>query len=221
MNFWDMGVLMRTNFSARMRGAVSAVSLTVLFSTSAVVGTVVGLTLPASAQTLTADQTSSLSTSLTAAINAANGNATAIEAAIAQAVEGAIATYGPGAAASITSAVLTIAEQAGATPAQIGNGLGQAAVAENSTNPAAAGAIATTTGAEGKGNEVTAFDSSTTGAGLTNLAALANNASGTAVGSTNAGGVGGAGGAGGGTTGGAGNGGGGGGGCLNPSCTAL
>src|ERR1700722_13791163 len=93
---WEMGVFMNSTFVTRLRGGISAVSLAVLVSASGVLGTLAGLS-PAYAQTaLTADQASSIQTSLTASIQAAGNNPTAVEAAISQALQTAISTYGAG-----------------------------------------------------------------------------------------------------------------------------
>jgi len=212
---------MNSTFVTRLRGGISAVSLAVLFSASGVLGTMAGLS-PAYAQTaLTADQASSIQTSLTASIQAAGNNPTAVEAAISQALQTAISTYGAGATASITNVVLTTSEADGVAPGQIGTGLAQAAVAVSASSPVAAATIATTVGTEGRGGEVASFSATASSSGSVSLASAASGASGTAAitgAITNAGGITGAGTGGGAVGGGAA---GGGGGCLNPSCTAL
>lgn len=196
-------------------GASSLVLSAALMSATAGVLSVAMVSPAFAAISLTTSETSSLQTSLTASIKAANGDPAAIEAAIAQAVENAITTYGPDAAGSITSAVLTIAESAGATGAEIGTGLAQASASEAPNNLAAASAIASTLSNEGKSTEVAAYETTADGLGYSNLASIAG-ASPSTLGETG-GNVGGS----------SGNGftnsgsGGSGGGCLNPSCTSL
>jgi hypothetical protein len=122
---------------------------------------------------LTSTETASLQTSLTAAIQAANGDKAAIEAAIAKAMQDALATYGSDAAGSIASAIISIAEAAGATEAEIGDGLGQASAAIAPTDLTAANAIASTVANEGKSGEVTAYAETVRRLGLESLALLA------------------------------------------------
>jgi len=154
---------------------------------------------------------------LVKSLQSGNGNCTAIEAAIAQAVEYGISQYGSGAAASITSAIIDYAEQAGISPNVIGTGLGQAAAHIAAANASAALAIATTVANEGMPCEVWAFQSTAASLGYSGVASTAG-CTPTPTGETGGGG-------GGGLTGGGGfppgGGGGGGGGCLNPSCTKM
>jgi hypothetical protein len=160
-----------------------------------------------------------LSQMLAKALQSANGNCTAVETAIAQAVEYGIAQYGSGATAAITSAIMNYAEHAGISPNVIGAGLAEAAAKIAATNASAASAIASTVANEGLPCEVWAFQSTAASLGYSNGASTAGCAP-TPTGET------GGGGGGGGLTGGGGGfppggGGGGGGGCLNPSCTKL
>src|ERR1700749_1042399 len=102
-----------------VRAGASSVGLSAaLLSASVGVGGIATISPAFAAIALTTTQTASLPASLAAAIQAANGDPAAIEAAISQAVQNAIAVYGPGAAGSITSVVLTTAESAGATNAE-------------------------------------------------------------------------------------------------------
>ncbi len=122
---------MKISKALRLNASVSATVLSAMLGMSAVGGTLVLTSTAAYAQTaLTADQTSAIQTSLAAAITAANGDPAAIEAAISTAIQNAITTYGSGAAASITSAVLTDAEADGATQSEIGTGVADAAAAD-------------------------------------------------------------------------------------------
>ena len=204
-----------------MKSSLSAAIFTAALGLTPAVGALVFVSTPAMAQAvLSATQISTLQASLAAAIAAANGDSLAITAAVSQAVKTAILEYGPGAAGSITSAVITSAERAGAPLDLIGIGLAQAAA----SNAVAADAIATTVANEGKPAEIAAFQTAALSLGYPKLASIAGNGA-TPTGET--GGI-----AGGGlTAGGAANGlaggftgggaGGGGGGCLNPSCTSL
>jgi len=92
---------------------------------------------------------------------AANGDCTAVESAIAQAVQYGIAQYGSGAAAQITSATIVYAEQEGISPSVIGVGLALAAADESPTNAAVAATIASTVANQGLPCEVMAFQSAT------------------------------------------------------------
>jgi hypothetical protein len=175
---------------------------------------------PAFAATvLSVDATSSLTASLTAAIQAAHGNPSAIEAAISDAVQNAIALYGADAAASITSAVMSISESAGATGEEIGVGLGNASASIAGTKPGAANAIAATLANEGKAGEISAFQTVTSSQGYSNLASIAGGSPGATgeFGGNSGGGL--SGNSGSNFTGGGS--GGSGGGCLNESCTSL
>ncbi len=200
----------------RLGSHLSAAILAVTLSVPVAVGAIALVSTPAFAQTaLTGVQISAIQTSLTAALQAAHGDRVAIEAAISQAVQNAIALYGTDATAAITSAIMSMAEQAGVSQDAIGAGLAQAAAAESATNVAAATAIARTVANEGKSGEILAFQARATSLGYANLASIAGSGA-TPTGETGSGGGGGL--AGGSFGGGAG---GGGGGCLNPSCTAL
>lgn len=194
----------------------ASVSATVLCAVLGMGGALVLTSTAAYAQTtLTAGQLSAIQTSLASAIAAANGDPTLTETAISNAIQNAIAAYGSGAAGAITAAVLTDAEADGASQSVIGTGVAEAAAAESPTNATAASAIATTVANEGKSGEVTAFETTSTSLGYSNLASLAGGTPSPTGGTT-----------GGSLTGNAGNGftsggGSGGGGCLNPSCTSL
>ncbi len=208
---------MRSSIWKSVRSTASSLVLSAaLVSATVSVATVATISPAVAAISLTTSQTASLQTSLTAAILAANGNQAAIEAAIAQATENAIAMYGLDAAGSIASAVLSIAESAGATGTEIGDALGQASAFEASTSITAANAIASTIANEGKSDEVAAYETTATSLGYSSLASIAGGTP-APVGESGGGGLGGIGGSGF-TSGGAG---GGGGGCLNPSCTSL
>jgi hypothetical protein len=212
--------------SLRLGTNVSAAVLSAVLGMSAATGTLVLTSTPAYAQTtLDSTQLSAIQTSLTTALQTANGNSVAIEAAISTALQNAISLYGSGATSSITSAIMSYAEQAGIPPDEIGAGLAQGAAVESATNVSVASTIASTVANEGKSGEILAFQSTATSLGYSNLASIAGSSP-TATGTT--GGL-----AGGGLTGGGnlgnsfsggfsgGGGGGGGGGCLNPSCTKL
>ncbi|MEJ0027278.1 MAG: hypothetical protein WDN01_14735 [Rhizomicrobium sp.] len=194
-------------------GAASLALSAALVSSSVGVAEFAMMTPAFAAVSLTVEQTSSLQTSLTAAIQAANGDPAAIEAAISKSVQDAIATYGTDAAASITSAVLTIAESAGATASEIGAGLGQASAAIAPTSTTAASAIASTLANEGKTDEVASYQSTTTSLGYSNLASVAGKTPSTSETGGNLNGISGGRNLAGGTPSG--------GGCLNPSCTSL
>ncbi len=208
---------MKKSFLKSLRAGAASLALSVALVGSSVCVTEFAMIAPAFAATvLTTDQTTSIQTSLTAAIQAANGDPTAIELAISTAAQNALATYGYDAAASITSAILTIAESAGANSTEIGTGLGQASATVAATNTTAASAIASTLANEGKSDEVTAYQSTTTSLGYSSLASTAGGTPSTSQ-------------TGGNLSGGSNNGGntssngsgGSGGGCLNPSCTSL
>lgn len=171
---------------------------------------------PAVAQVvLGADQIAAIQASLRTALLAAKGDA-AVEAAIANAEQSAITLYGPTSASSVTSIVLSAAENASVGQCTIGRGLGAAAASLAPTNVTGASGVATTVANEGGTLERSCFQTATTSLGYANLASIAGGEP-TATGGT--GGVG-LGGLGGGFTGG-GVAGGGGGGCLNPSCTRI
>jgi hypothetical protein len=132
----------------------------------------VGIGLPlvvASAAPLTGASLSSAQVSLTDGIIAAKGNVQAIEAAIAQVVQNAVAGSGEEGASSISSAVIATAEKLKASPIEIGTGLGRASVAlarpacaGNGGTPVkdcaiAAGAIARAVADEGSIDEIVAY----------------------------------------------------------------
>ena len=210
----------------RLGASVSAAVLSAVLGMSAVTGALVLTSTPAYAQTaLDSTQLSAIQTSLTTALQAANGDSVAIQAAISTALQNAISLYGSGAAGAITSAIMSYAEQAGVSQSDIGSGLAQAAATLSATNVSAASVIASTVANEGKSGEVVAFQSTATSLGYSNLASIAGSGA-TPTGET--GGTAGGGLTGGGNLGNAfsggfsgGGGGGGGGGCLNPSCTKL
>ncbi|MEJ0041072.1 MAG: hypothetical protein WDM81_02050 [Rhizomicrobium sp.] len=205
---------MKKTFLKSLRAGATSLALSAALVSSSVGVAEYAMMTPAfAAISLTVEQTSTLQTSLTAAIQAANGDPAAIEAAISTAVQNAIATYGTDAAASITSAVLTIAESAGATATEIGTGLGQASAAIAPTSTTAASAIASTLANEGKSDEVVAYQSTTTLLGYSNLASVAGNTPSTGQTGGNVNGVNGGNNLAGGSPSG--------GGCLNPSCTSL
>ncbi len=164
---------------------------------------------------LTAEQTAALGDSLKSAITAAQGDSAAIAQAIVNSLTTAVATYGSGAAGSITSAIIDICEAAGISASVIGNAIAQAAAILSTTDTAAASAVASMVASEGNADEITAFATEATALGYANLALLANGPPVAALpgtpsskgapalfGSTS--------GSGGGTAG-----------CLNPSCTSL
>jgi hypothetical protein len=178
------------------------------------------------ASSITTSETSSLQSSLTAAIHAANGSSMAIENAISLKLQGATAANGADAAGSITSAIIAISEAAGASRVEIGAGLGQGAVAlaqpscrgENGNAlvdcQVAPAEISLVVANEADRSEVSAFSATVTSLGFPKLAILAGqsiaptaetggigngNVGGGFVGSTASGG----------------------GGCRNPSCTSL
>lgn len=219
----EMSLCGRLRFGA----AMPAAAFSALLGVSAMTGALMLVSPPAFAQsTLSLSQITAIKASLTSAIKAANGDKAAIEAAISQAVLNGLAQYGYDTTASITSAVLTAAEQAGVSDDLIGSGLAQAAVTVETTTSCTplspplqscadvAALIAKTVANEGRVAEVAAFQSTARALGQTQLASIAGSGS-TPTGET--------GGTGGGAGGGFGAGGvtGGGGGCLNPSCTAL
>jgi hypothetical protein len=128
-----------------------------------------GLPIAAGAAPLTAAAISSLQGSLTDVIHAAKGNVQATETAIKQAVQDGVAGSGEEGASSISSVVIAKAENLGASPAEIGTGLGQASVAlahpacgGNGGTPVkdcaiAAGAIARSVADEGNTDEILAY----------------------------------------------------------------
>ncbi|MGA7676567.1 MAG: hypothetical protein WCA78_16160 [Rhizomicrobium sp.] len=214
--------------SLRLGTNVSAAVLSAVLGMSAATGTLVLTSTPAYAQTtLDSTQLSAIQASLVSSLQSAHCNSVAVEAAISQAIQNAIAIYGRDATAAITSAIMSYAEQAGGCVSSdaIGGGLAMAAAVESATNVSVASTIASTVANEGKSGEILAFQSTATSLGYSNLASIAGSSP-TATGTT--GGL-----AGGGLTGGGnlgnsfsggfsgGGGGGGGGGCLNPSCTKL
>jgi len=95
------------------------------------------------------------------ALLAANGDCTAVEAAIAQAIQYGIAQYGSGSAGAITSATIVFAEQQGISPDVIGVGLALAAADESPKDAAIAATIASTVANQGLPCEVMAFQSAT------------------------------------------------------------
>ena len=202
----------------------SAAVFAVVLGMPVAVGALALVSTPAYAQTtLSSTQISAIQSSLTAALQGAHCDRTAIEAAISQAVQNAIALYGSDSTAAITSAIMSYAERADGcvSPDAIGDGLAQAAAAESVVNMSAATAIARTVANEGNSGEILAFQSMATSLGYSNLASIAGSGA-TPTREFGGGGL---------TGGGLGNafsggfpggsGGGGGGGCLNPSCTKL
>jgi hypothetical protein len=211
----------------RWQESVCATLVAGILSLPLGVGAVTLTSAPAYAQTaLSLSQASAIEASLTAAIQAAKGDPTLIEAAISQALVNGISLYGPDAASAVTAAVMTAAEDAHVSQFEIGAGLADGAATIASTNLTAAQTIASTVANEGRSGEIRSFESTSTSLGYSNLASLAG------AGATTTGETGGT--AGGGLTGGGnlgnafsggfnggGGGAGGGGGCLNPSCTKL
>lgn len=212
---------MRVLGKLKLTGSVSAAVIATGLSLAAGVATVAMTAMPAVAQTaLSGEQIAAVQSSLKAALAAAQTDA-AKEAAISQAIQAAVALYGTGSAASVTSVVLQTTEVAGVSPSVIGTGLAQASAALAPTNMTAASAIATTVANEGNASERGSYQTASSGLGYANLASIAG-AGPTATGGVTGGAQGGIGlgGLGGGFTGG-GAAGGGGGGCLNPSCTKV
>ncbi|MEI9989859.1 MAG: hypothetical protein WDM86_07455 [Rhizomicrobium sp.] len=206
---------MKKSFLKSLRSGAASLALSVALVSSSVGVAEFAMIAPAFAATsLTTSQTFSLQTSLTAAIQIANGDPAAIELAISTAAQNALATYGADAAASITSAILTIAESAGATNLEIGIGLGQASAIIATANIGAASVIASTLANEGKADEIAAYETTTSSLGYASLASIAGGSpsatsqTGGNLTSTNTGNF-------------SGGSSGSGGGCLNPSCTSL
>ncbi len=182
------------------------------------------LALPALGQgvSLNASQISAIQLSLRDGLAASPGNIGAATA-ISQSVQQGITRHGGNATAAVVLAILMEARKHKELPCGvIGNGLAQAAAAEERTEPMAATIIASTVANEGTACEIAAFQAEIVALGIPNLAAIAGSG-GTPTGATG-GGL---------STGGLGdinsggftNGGPGGGissrGCLNPSCTAM
>ena len=95
-----MGVDMKT--IKRLAGYVSAVIFAATLGVPLALGALAVASTPAYAQTtLSSAQISAIQTSLTAALQAAQGDSVAIEAAISQAVQNAIALYGTDATPAI------------------------------------------------------------------------------------------------------------------------
>jgi hypothetical protein len=207
-----VGILMDLK-SRLQNGLVAPAVLAVLLGTSAV-GAMVLVSTPAYAQTsLDSMQVASLRSSLMAAVAAAKGDPMAVTSAISASVARSLAVYGCAAAASITSATIRAAEQAGASSDAIGRALAQAAVTSKGACGVATGElIAQTLANEGRVAEIAAFQSEALALGQPQLASIAGSSAmptaETTTGGANGGGVGGAvgDGVGGGT-------------CLNPSCT--
>jgi len=88
---------------------------------------------------------------------ASNGDCSAVESAIAQAVQYGIAQYGSDSAAAITSATIVYAEQEGISPDVIGIGLALAAADISPNNAGIAATIASTVANQGLPCEVLAF----------------------------------------------------------------
>jgi hypothetical protein len=191
---------------------------------SALLVTVGLLAAAANAAPLTGSAIESLDVSLTSAIEAAKGNTQAIETAIAQIVQTAVASSGEESASSIASAVIATAEKQKASPIEIGTGLGRASVGLSHPSCAgqggtpvkdcaiAAGALARTVADEGNTDEILAYQATVIALHYPKLAEIVR--SGAAPTSA----IGGAGPV---NTGAFSSGGpsSGGGGCLNPSCT--
>jgi len=175
---------------------------------------------PATQPALSSAALINIRSSLKAGIDAAKSDHALIRAALAQAVQAAIATYGAGYAGTIASAIISDAEALGVQYDDIGAGLAEAATALAGTNAAAAQAIALTVANEGNQDEIKYFMQIATSLGYKILADIAGGTP-TPTGETTAGGVGlgslsngfSGGFPGGGTPGGNG--------CLNPSCTSL
>jgi len=127
--------------SQTMRASAAVISLAL--SSVTVLGTVALNIEPAFAQTdttITADEAATIDANLANAIAAVNAQGlsggaltTALESAIAQVEDNAVATYGASAAASVTSAVLAAPAVASLPAATIGVALGQAAATVAST----------------------------------------------------------------------------------------
>ena len=157
----------------RASGAACSAVLALALGLFAVVDTV-ALSTPAFAQTaLTREQLSQIQNTLAATIQASKGDSVAIQFAITQALQEAIAKYGSDAVASITSAVLTVSEDAGVHPAVIGVAVAQAAVAVSATDPAAAAVVATTVANQGQFVEVASFLTTATASGSSTAATVA------------------------------------------------
>lgn len=201
-----------SNDARTRRNAIKRLSSLVVV---ALAGSVLVAGPPARAQAaLSQEQVAVIRTSLLRALEAARGDATAIELAISQTLQAAVAQYGVGTAGQIASVILVSAEQAGVAPTQIGNGLAQAAAAIAPGNNAASASIATTVANEATTAEIESFQATATRLGFTNLASIAGTAA-TPTGETGGRASNGTGGSG------LGGGGGQGSGCLNPSCTKL
>ncbi|MEI9886083.1 MAG: hypothetical protein WDN08_06200 [Rhizomicrobium sp.] len=162
---------MTQSLRARFRTGAASAALSLTLSLSAVAAvSFVCLTPAFAATSLDATQSASLKSSLTLAIQNALGNSSAIQAAVQKALEDAVALYGEDAAGSITSAIITIAEAAGASQADIGTGLAQGAAKLSAT---AGEAVALAVFNEGKTPEVDAFVLQANTDGKTKLASIA------------------------------------------------
>lgn len=212
--------------SQTMRASAAVISLAL--SSVTVLGTVALNVEPAFAQTdttITADEATTIQTNLDNAIAAVNAQGlsggaltTALESAIAQVEDNAVATYGATAAASVTSAVLAAPALASLPSTTIGAGLGQAAATIAPTQgTATATAIATTVANEAPSGSQTSFASSVIAAGGPSSVASVATSAPSGAGATGGGATGS-----GGTTGATGSTSGGSSansGCVNPSCT--
>lgn len=179
-----MGMTKRFGLAAAVTAALLASGLSLPAAQAA--PTAANECLPSS---LTADQVGAIEYQLAAALQTAQGfkhmaalqssslpqktGGIPVEQVVAQAELNAVSQYGGDLAGSITSAVLTGAEQQGIPAAAIGKGLAQAAAAEAASNSAVAVAIASTVAREGKSGEIAAFQATATTLGYANLAAIA------------------------------------------------
>ena len=128
---------------------------------------------PAWAQaSVTADELSAIQVSLSTTLQHATTDQER-EAAISDTLRAAIIQYGPGSAATVTSAVMNAAEQADVLDAVIGTALARTAAAMAPANYEAASSIATTVANEGRAAQITTFQSTMASLGYADIASLA------------------------------------------------